>query len=256
MLLPATSSLGQSAASGDRISGRWTGNGATYLELAYDGASAISGRVYFRHGARADTAAVKRGTFDSRTGTFRLEGDAPGRDGQLAPYMIEGSVDGDTVAGMLKSGGDALEFKFARGVDAGSSQAAPAALTRSFTQASGWITKAADLVPADKYAYRPVATVRTFGQLIAHISDEYNFYCAKAAGRNQQWTDANEKGAADKGTIVQKLKESLDGCRAAYAKGTDVGALVDNLADAYLHYGNAATYLRMMGLVPPSSSGS
>lgn len=134
--------------------------------------------------------------------------------------------------------------------------AATAELTRSFTQASGWITKAADLVPADKYAYRPVATVRTFGQLIAHISDEYNFYCAKAVGRKQQWSDANEKGAADKATIVRKLKESLDGCRAAYAQGTNTGALVDNVADAYLHYGNVSTYLRMMGMTPPSSAGS
>ena len=37
-----------------------------------------------------------------------------------------------------------------------------------------------DLVPADKYNYRPAPSVRTFGQLIGHIADSYNYNCAIA----------------------------------------------------------------------------
>ena len=36
-----------------------------------------------------------------------------------------------------------------------------------FAEVNDWIVKSADMVPADKYNYKPVDTVRTFGQLIA-----------------------------------------------------------------------------------------
>ena len=32
------------------------------------------------------------------------------------------------------------------------------------------VTNAADLVPADKYSYRPADSVHTFGQLIGHVA--------------------------------------------------------------------------------------
>src|SRR5215203_3822382 len=40
-------------------------------------------------------------------------------------------------------------------------------LRNGFNEVNGWVTKAAEMVPADKYSYRPVDTVRTFGQLMA-----------------------------------------------------------------------------------------
>ena len=54
---------------------------------------------------------------------------------------------------------------------------------------SGWITKAADMVPADKHSFKPVSTVRTFGELIGHIADGSNYFCAFAAGKKVQWSD-------------------------------------------------------------------
>ena len=56
-----------------------------------------------------------------------------------------------------------------------------AALSKSFNEVSGWVSKAAEAVPADKYSYRPAKSVRTFGELIGHIADSYNYYCARAA---------------------------------------------------------------------------
>jgi hypothetical protein len=94
--------------------------------------------------------------------------------------------------------------------------------------------------------------VRTFAEQIAHIADAHNYYCARAAGRNLEWSDAVEKGSMDKATLVQKLKQSVDGCRGAYASG-QAGPLVSNIGHTNLHYGNIITYLRMMGMVPPSS---
>ena len=110
-----------------------------------------------------------------------------------------------------------------------------------------------DAVPADKYSYRPTESVRTFGQLIGHVADAYNYFCARAAGQNVQWADPIEKGNTDKATIVPKLKQSLATCTTAYGGANQVGPLVDNVAHTNLHYGNVITYMRMMGLVPPSS---
>lgn len=94
---------------------------------------------------------------------------------------------------------------------------------------------------------------RTFGQLIGHIVDGYNYFCATAAGRKVEWSDAIEKGSTDKATLVQKLKQSTDSCNAAYGGTGQVGELINNVGHTNLHYGNIITYMRMLGLVPPSS---
>lgn len=129
-----------------------------------------------------------------------------------------------------------------------------AALRQSFGEVADWVTKAADTVPAEKYNYRPVDTVRTFGQLIGHIADSYNHFCARGTGNNVEWADPIEKGTTDKATLVPKLKQALDKCNAAYGSNNgQVGPLLNNVGHTSLHYGNIITYMRMMGLKPPSS---
>jgi uncharacterized damage-inducible protein DinB len=131
----------------------------------------------------------------------------------------------------------------------------PSAVLRGgFAEVSDWVTRAADLVPAEKYGYQPVATVRTFGQLVGHLADSYNYYCGRGAGREVEWADPVEKGGQDKAALVQQLKRATDACAAVYAAGNgQVQALLANVAHTSLHYGNMVTYLRMLGLVPPSS---
>jgi uncharacterized damage-inducible protein DinB len=125
-------------------------------------------------------------------------------------------------------------------------------LKGGFAEVSDWITKSAALVPAERYTYKPVATVRTFGALVAHVADGYNWYCANAAGQKTEWSDAVEKGPTDKATVTAKLRLATDKCIAASAKGQPM-QLMQNIGHANLHYGNIITYLRMMGLTPPSS---
>ena len=128
------------------------------------------------------------------------------------------------------------------------------ALRDGFTEVSGWVTKAAEMVPDDKYNYRPVDSVRTFGQLVAHIADSYNYYCARGSGNNIEWSDPIEKGSTDKATLVPKLKQAVDRCNEVY-KGSSgrVGPLLGNVGHTSLHYGNIITYMRMLGMKPPSS---
>ena len=129
-----------------------------------------------------------------------------------------------------------------------------AGLRFGFDEVSTWITKSADMVPADKYAYHPVKTVRTFGQVVAHVADSYGYYCSRAAGKNVQWSDAIANGPTDKATLLPKLKQATDACKAVYGGTANSGQLMQNIAHTNLHYGNIVTYLRMLGMVPPSSS--
>lgn len=129
---------------------------------------------------------------------------------------------------------------------------AMAAARGGFDEVSAWVSKAADLVPADKYTYKPVATVRSFGELVGHVADGYNWYCANAV-KKTEWSDAVEKGNTDKATITAKLKQATDACKAVYAKGGQFKELLGNVGHANLHYGNIITYMRMLGLTPPSS---
>jgi hypothetical protein len=67
---------------------------------------------------------------------------------------------------------------------------APDALTQvrqGFNEVNGWVMTAAETVPADKYNYRPADSVRTFGQLVAHITDSYNYFCARGVGTKVEW---------------------------------------------------------------------
>lgn len=123
-----------------------------------------------------------------------------------------------------------------------------------FNEVNEWVTKAAEMVPAEKYSYRPVDTVRTFGQLIAHITDSYNYFCAHAVGNKVEWSTPVEKGATDKDTLLPKLKEAVGKCNAAYSSSNgQLRPLFTNVGHTSLHYGNIITYMRMMGLKPPSS---
>jgi hypothetical protein len=137
-------------------------------------------------------------------------------------------------------------------------QSAPspqAAVKYGFDEVAGWLTASAELVPADKYAYKPVNTVRSFGELMAHAADGMNWFCGSAkAPKDIAWSDAVEKAGATKAKVVAALKQSIQGCNAAHASATArFEKLMANVAHSNLHYGNVITYLRMLGLKPPSS---
>ena len=160
-------------------------------------------------------------------------------------------------------GGSVPSVLSAQGGDAGL-----AALRSNWEQVIGNITTAAEELSEADYAYRPVATVRTFGELVGHVAGSQNMMCAAALGDPQPAEDAVEKAAKTKAALVKALRESNAYCAKAYAIGTAttgvatelfgskttrVGALTLNLMHDGEHYGNIITYMRMNGLVPPSS---
>jgi hypothetical protein len=132
---------------------------------------------------------------------------------------------------------------------------ANAAVKGGFEEVSGWLIASAEMVPAEKYTYKPVNTVRSFGELIAHAADGMNWQCGSArAAKDVPWSDAVEKAGSTKPAVIAALKKAVAGCAAAYAAPTArIHLLMANVAHLNLHYGNTITYLRMLGLKPPSS---
>ena len=130
------------------------------------------------------------------------------------------------------------------------------------------ITAAADELTDAEYAYKPVATVRTFGELIGHVAGTQNMICAAVLGDKQPAEDAIEKTAKTKDALVAALKASNVYCAKAYAitatasmaqvdifgeKSSKISALALNAVHDGEHYGNIVTYMRMQGKIPPSS---
>jgi len=260
-LLYGPSSRAQSPAGApDLLSGTWTGDiGLNMtnrfpikLELKFDGTSAISGTI-----TGPQPAELKSGMFDPTTGALKLDLDVK-HDGTSSRFVFEGTAVNGVATGRVSDGTQTGSFKLTKAAAAAPAQQgggndAGAAARFGFEEVNGWVGKAMELVPAAKYTYRPATTVRSFGQLVGHVADAYNYYCGKAAGKNPQWSDAVEKGPTDKATVTAKLKAALDGCTAAYAGTGQIGPLMANVGHTSLHYGNMITYIRMLGLVPPSS---
>ena len=130
------------------------------------------------------------------------------------------------------------------------------------------VVDAAKDMPETKYGYRPIAGVRTFGELIGHVAGTQDMICAIVLGQKPQAEDAVEKTAKTKDALVAALEKSNKSCDAAYAlsdaaaagkvelfgvQHTRLGALILNAMHDGEHYGNLVTYLRMNGMVPPSS---
>ena len=145
---------------------------------------------------------------------------------------------------------------------------AVAALRSQWEAQAGYLLRAAEQMPETEYAFRPVATVRSFGQLIGHVAGAQNAMCAMALGEPERSEDEIEKSATTKAQLVAALRASSENCRRAYAqtdaaaagevtaygeKQTRFAVLALNATHDAEHYGNVVTYLRIKGMVPPSS---
>jgi len=130
------------------------------------------------------------------------------------------------------------------------------------------ILRSAEKLPEDKFAFRPTDSVRTVGQLFAHVADGQYEFCGGAAGKHDEKNV--EQTAKTKADIVAALKTAFAYCDAVYAglsdakavemipafggaKITRLSMLDFNVAHTMEHYGNLVTYMRIQGIVPPSS---
>jgi uncharacterized damage-inducible protein DinB len=177
------------------------------------------------------------------------------------------------VASMLLPGMAAAQ-DMAPAPAAATSQAMPASNTITMSEKglygfiAGSVIKAAQKMPEENYSFKPTPEVRSFGQLIGHEAEEQYFFCALATGDNPGPKDF-EKSLTTKADLVAALQGAVAYCNKQFAAMTDAkGAELTkfmgfpmarmtifslNTAHTDEHYGNIVTYMRLKGLVPPTS---
>ena len=137
-----------------------------------------------------------------------------------------------------------------------------------YAMLSGVVVAAAEKMPEESYSFKPTPEVRSFGQLVGHLADSNYFFCSSAAGETSPVSDI-EKSKTKKADLVSALKDAVAYCNKTYAGMTDskgsqmmkmmnfdmakLTVLAGNFAHCYEHYGNMVTYMRIRGIVPPSS---
>ena len=133
----------------------------------------------------------------------------------------------------------------------------------------------AEKMPAEHFSFRPAPEVRTYAELFAHTIDTQDFYCNAVKGGPNPLAGRNlEKSVTDKAGIVQMVKDGFVYCDDLFANLTDEKAaamiaigtapntrqvaagtrLTMVVVHGNEHYGNLVTYMRIKGIVPPSSA--
>jgi uncharacterized damage-inducible protein DinB len=133
------------------------------------------------------------------------------------------------------------------------------------------LVAAAEEMPANKYSFRPTSQQMTYGTLVMHVAESNNFLCSRIAGVEAPKQGKNDLKPTDaKEKLVSALKSSFDYCQSSLAKvndsalGTQVklwggrempkaGAAIGLTDDWADHYSQAAMYLRLNGMLPPSA---
>jgi hypothetical protein len=157
----------------------------------------------------------------------------------------------------------------------------------SFDSICGYIARSAEKMPEENYAYKPTPEVMSFGELVGHVANTHFSYCSRVKGEKNP-NDGNDlQKKTTKAEIVKGLADSIAYCAPLYSGMTDAKALepmpppavpaagvppqgqaappspppaqaklqrlMGNLTHDWEHYGNLVTYLRLKGLIPPSS---
>jgi hypothetical protein len=127
---------------------------------------------------------------------------------------------------------------------------------------------AAELMPAEKYGFKPSPEMNSFGHVVMHIAQSNNGLCSKISGGAAPELKISDSDPKDK--LVAALKASFDYCAAELEKVDDsklgdpmmlfgnrpasrATALIVLSDDWYDHYGAQAIYLRLNGILPPTA---
>lgn len=140
---------------------------------------------------------------------------------------------------------------------------------QNYNQLKNLLTRAAEAMPEDGYSFQPTAPERNFGGWVAHVADSQMATCSGIAGERKNLNAAAKSSKAD---LVAALKESFDACDPLFDGLTDANAaeavpgfrgpqprlttLFGMLSHDNECYGTMAVYLRLKGIVPPSSDRS
>lgn len=131
------------------------------------------------------------------------------------------------------------------------------------------LVAAAEDFPTDKYGFKPTPAQMSFGEVVVHLSGGNDYLCSTIGGAPAP-TRTKVEPTDKKDVLVARLKETFAFCDQALA-GLDDSKLSESLpffggqkmsraaimtlttADYADHYSQAAIYLRLNGLLPPTA---
>jgi hypothetical protein len=124
-------------------------------------------------------------------------------------------------------------------------------------------------MPEEHFTFRPVPEVRSYGESVANVADAQARNCNLVADAGSKTLAADKK--KNKAELLAALTESFAICDAAFAALTDAQAnemvkmgqsgfqlsklslLVSMISHSNEQHGYMAMYLRLKGIVPPST---
>jgi len=138
----------------------------------------------------------------------------------------------------------------------------------AYTRLKGIMVASAEKMPEESYGFKPADSVRSYGQLVGHLADAQYLFCSIALGEKNPGLKI-EQTKTSKADLIAALKDAEAYCDKAYDTMTDaagaqmvklfgndtpkLSVLVVNNMHNMEHYGNMVTYMRIKGIVPPTS---
>jgi hypothetical protein len=136
----------------------------------------------------------------------------------------------------------------------------------TYTSNKNNLIKAAEKMPEEAYSFKPTPEMQSFGERIGHIANQIGT-CSAMTGERKP-SQANGKTA--KADLVAALKASFDACDAAWdsmndktamemvagrggAQRSKLSGLIGNTTHNTEMYGYISVYMRLKGVVPPTS---
>ena len=125
----------------------------------------------------------------------------------------------------------------------------------------------AEVIPEDKYDYRPSPQVRSFREMLQHLVNENYTFMGAVAGDPPRDRSFSE-GFTTRAELLKALEDSYQYGAKIWTGLTEQNAMdtitfrstrtprwapaLSMIADNMDHYGNLVVYLRVNGLVPPA----
>jgi uncharacterized damage-inducible protein DinB len=142
-------------------------------------------------------------------------------------------------------------------------------LAATFQRAATEILDVAEAMPADKYGYKPTPEVASFGDQLVHVAGITQRFIDAAKGTK---TEAPHHGTMAKPEVIALLKKTFEAAQEMITPLTDAQLLEPvkfpfgdrtvtratfwqgPLFQIRNHYGQLIVYLRMNGIVPPTTA--
>jgi uncharacterized damage-inducible protein DinB len=138
----------------------------------------------------------------------------------------------------------------------------------AYNQTKTIIIGSVESMPAENFSFKPTPEIRSYAELFTHVAQAQKGICSAIAGTTAERSP--QSTASTKEEVLALIKKSFDDCDAAYnsvtdanasevggqgyMRGTKLGNMWKNVAHNNEMYGQMVVYLRLKGIVPPSTA--